>query len=110
MWHSLAVQLSLTFRQQLEINEITPIDSSDINECYVISCGSIKFFIKVNVRENLAIYEAEIESLRHLGLSSIVSVPQVIYIGIIKEKAVLVLNYIPMKALDKKMPIYSAEN
>ncbi|MEZ9525328.1 fructosamine kinase family protein [Enterovibrio norvegicus] len=102
MWHSLSVQLSLTLGQQFEVDEKTPIDGGDINECYAISSGNIRFFVKVNSRENLAIYEAEAESLRHLANSGVVSVPQVIYIGVIKEKAVLVLDYIPMKPLNEE--------
>ncbi|MBE1274488.1 fructosamine kinase family protein [Enterovibrio baiacu] len=102
MWHSLSVQLSLTLGQQFEVDEKTPIDGGDINECYAISSGNIRFFVKVNSRENLAIYEAEAEGLRHLANSGVVSVPQVIYIGVIKEKAVLVLDYIPMKPLNEE--------
>ncbi|MEZ8026124.1 hypothetical protein A1OW_03230 [Enterovibrio norvegicus] len=102
MWHSLSVQLSLTLGQQFEVDEKTPIDGGDINECYAISSGNIRFFVKVNSRESLAIYEAEAESLRHLANSGAVSVPQVIYIGVIKEKAVLVLDYIPMKPLNEE--------
>ncbi len=102
MWHALSVQLSLALGQQFEVEEKTPIDGGDINECYAISSGNIRFFVKVNTRENLAIYEAEAESLRHLANSGVVSVPQVIYMGVIKEKAVLVLDYIPMKPLDQE--------
>ena len=102
MWHSLSVQLSLTLGQQFEVDEKTPIDGGDINECYAISSGNIRFFVKVNSRENLAIYEAEAEGLRHLANSGVVSVPQVIYIGVIKEKAVLVLDYIPMRPLNEE--------
>ncbi|MDD1780808.1 fructosamine kinase family protein [Enterovibrio sp. ZSDZ35] len=100
MWHSLSVQLSLALGQQFEVEEKMPVEGGDINECYAISSGDIRFFVKVNSKETLPIYEAEAESLRHLANSSEVSVPQVIYIGIIKEKAVLVLDYIPMKPLN----------
>ncbi|OEE65701.1 hypothetical protein A1OO_07785 [Enterovibrio norvegicus FF-33] len=100
MWHSLSVQLSLALGQQFEVEEKMPIDGGDINECYAISSGEIRFFVKINSRENLPIYEAEAEGLRHLANSAEVSVPQVIYMGVIKEKAVLVLDYLPMKPLD----------
>ncbi|CZF79002.1 Fructosamine kinase [Grimontia celer] len=100
MWHSLSVQLSLALGQQFEVEEKTPIDGGDINECYAIASGNMRFFVKVNSRDNLPVFEAEAESLRHLANSSEVSIPQVIYLGIIKEKSVLVLDYIPMKQLD----------
>ncbi|AMG31928.1 fructosamine kinase family protein [Grimontia hollisae] len=100
MWHSLSVQLSLTLGQRFEVEEKTPIDGGDINECYSIAYGNMRFFVKINSRDNLPVFEAEAESLRHLANSGEVSIPQVVYIGIIKEKSVLVLNFIPMKPLD----------
>ncbi|NGN96780.1 fructosamine kinase family protein [Grimontia sp. S25] len=102
MWHSLSVQLSLALGQQFEVEEKTPIDGGDINECYAIASGNLRFFVKINSRDSLPVFEAEAESLRHLANSSEVSIPQVIYLGIIKEKSVLVLDYIPMKPLDSE--------
>ncbi|CZF86626.1 fructosamine kinase family protein [Grimontia marina] len=102
MWHSLSVQLSLALGQQFVVEEKTPIDGGDINECYAIASGNMRFFVKVNSRDNLPIFEAEAEGLRHLANSGEISIPQVIYIGIIKEKSVLVLDYIPMKQLDEE--------
>lgn len=86
MWHTLSVQLSLALGQQFEVEEKMPIDGGDINECYSIACGETRFFVKINAKENLPIYEAEAEGLRHLANSGEVSVPQVIYIGVIKKK------------------------
>lgn len=100
MWHALSVQLSLAIGQPFEIEKKIPIDSGDINECYFISCGDVQYFVKVNSREHLFAYKAEAESLRHLHQTGKMSVPGIIYMGIIKEKAFLVLDYIPMQPLD----------
>lgn len=100
MWHTLSVQLSLALGQPFEVEEKMPIDGGDINECYSIANGDTRFFVKVNSKDSLPIYEAEAESLRHLTNSGEISVPQVVYIGVIKEKAVLVLDFIVMKPLN----------
>lgn len=99
MWHALSVQLSLTLGQPFEVEKKTPIDGGDVNECYFIRSGALQYFVKMNSREHISAYKAEAESLRHLRQTKKISVPDVVYLGILKEKALLVLDYISMQPI-----------
>ncbi|RXJ71665.1 hypothetical protein CS022_20190 [Veronia nyctiphanis] len=100
MWQSLSLQLSDIIGQSFTIVEKTPVDGGDINECYTITDGTNRFFVKVNDRANLSVFESEAESLRHLAICGEINVPKVVFIGAVKDHAVLVLNFLALKHLD----------
>ncbi len=100
MWQAIAQQLSDTLMFQYDITEKTKINGGDIHECYMISDGSERYFIKLNQREFLPQYELEAENLRMMRESSTVFVPELILVGTSKSHAFIILNYLPTKPLD----------
>lgn len=100
MWQAISQQLSDTLMFTFQIRERSQIMGGDISECYMISDGEQRYFVKVNEKKFLPIFEAEADSLRELKLSATVSVPETVLVGQSKDNAFLILNYIATKPLD----------
>jgi fructosamine-3-kinase len=106
MWQAISQQLSDTLMFTFQIQERTRLMGGDICECYMISDGEQRYFVKVNERKFLPIFEAEADSLRELRLSATVSVPELVLVGQSKENAFIILNYIATKPLDSEQRSY----
>ena len=100
MWQAISQQLSETLMFTFEIVEKTKVSGGDINECYMISDGEQRYFVKVNSREFLPKFEVEAENIRIMRESNSVFVPELIFTGNSKNNAFIVLNYLPTKPLD----------
>lgn len=100
MWQGISNQLSEQLGYSFNITEKEVLTGSEVNQCYCISDGNERFFLKLNTRDNLVIFETEAESLRILNEACCVQVPQFVHMGTCKDKAFLVLNYLPTKPLD----------
>ncbi|NOH79710.1 fructosamine kinase family protein [Vibrio sp. RE86] len=100
MWQAISKQLSDTLLFSYEISEKTKVRGGDINECYMISDGEQRYFVKTNRREFLPKFEVEAETIRQLRNTNTVFVPELILTGKSKEHAFIVLNYLPTKPLD----------
>ncbi|MDE1345298.1 fructosamine kinase family protein [Vibrio aestuarianus] len=100
MWQRLTQQLSDTLMFQFDLVEKTKISGGDINDCYMISDGEQRYFVKTNTRNFLPKFEIEGENLRTLRETSTVSLPELVMIGTSKNHAFIVLNYLPTKPLD----------
>lgn len=100
MWQAISQQLSDTLLFNFQITERTKVSGGDINDCYMISDGNERYFVKVNQREFLPKFEIEAENLRLLRETSTVYVPELVLIGKTKECSFIILNYLPTKPLD----------
>lgn len=100
MWQAIADQLSETLMFSFNILEKSPIHGGDINDCYMISDGEQRYFVKINQRDFYSNFEIEAESIHVLRQSGSVSVPEHILTGKCKDHAFLILNYLPTKPLD----------
>ncbi|MFM2589995.1 fructosamine kinase family protein [Vibrio sp. TBV020] len=100
MWQAISKQLSEVLLFSFEIKEKTKVHGGDINDCYMISDGEQRYFVKVNRRDFLPKFEIEAENIRLLHDSRTVFVPELIMTGTSKEHAFIVLNYLPTKPLD----------
>lgn len=101
MWQAIAKQISEVTQQPFSISERESVNGGEINDCYMISNGSQRYFVKINEKAELPIFETEIESLTQLDKSDHIFVPSPIHIGTTKEHSFLVLNYLPTKSMDK---------
>ena len=59
MWQAISQQLSDTLLFNFQITERTKVPGGDINDCYMISDGNERYFVKVNQREFLPKFEIE---------------------------------------------------
>ena len=100
MWQAIAQHLSSVFMFDYEIKERTRLNGGDINECYMISDGEQRYFVKVNSREFFPKFEAEGEGLKELRTTDTVFVPELITMGHTKHHSYIVLNYLATKPLD----------
>lgn len=100
MWQAISQQLSETLMFQFTITEKTKISGGDINECYMISDGDQRYFLKVNERNAFPLFEAEVDNLSELRRSDTVFVPEVVLLGCCKDASFLILNYFPTKSLE----------
>ena len=95
MWQAIADQLSETLMFSFNIVEKSPIHGGDINDCYMISDGEQRYFVKINQRDFYSNFEIEAESI-HVFRQESVLIPEHILTGKCKEHAFLILNYLPM--------------
>ncbi len=51
MWQAISQQLSDTLLFNFQITERVKVPGGDINDCYMISDGNERYFVKVNQRE-----------------------------------------------------------
>lgn len=106
MWHAISQQLSNVLLFDYKITEKTKIDGGDINECYMISDGEQRYFVKCNNRDFLNKFESEAENLRQLRNTGTVYVPELVHIGYSKQNAFLILNYLASKPLESSKASY----
>ncbi|MDX1300769.1 fructosamine kinase family protein [Photobacterium sp.] len=100
MWQAISHQLSEVLGITFKITEREALAGGDINQCYCIGDGEERFFIKLNDKEQLAMFETEAESLRILNEADCVQVPQFFHVGTCRDKSFIILNYLPTKAID----------
>lgn len=100
MWQAISQQLSDTLMFSFNIEEKLRVPGGDINECYMISDGEQRYFVKTNSREFLTKFEIEAESIRIMRESNTLFVPEVILTGKSKHNSFIILNYLPTKQLD----------
>lgn len=100
MWQAIAQQLSDTLLFDFKIVEKSKLSGGDISECYMVSDGEQRYFVKCNTREFINRYEVEAENLKKLRQTSTVYVPELVHIGKSKHNAFIILNYVPTKPID----------
>ena len=106
MWQAISKQLSETLMFAFQISEKSKVHGGDINECYMISDGEQRYFVKTNQRSALPKFEAEAECIHILRESRSVAVPELVLTGVTKDSAFIVLNYLPTKPLDDSKNSY----
>ncbi|MBE3667821.1 hypothetical protein BOO25_02525 [Vibrio navarrensis] len=100
MWQAISEQLSDTLMFSYEIVEKVPLDGGDISDCFMISDGEHRYFVKVNERDFLQKFESEAENLRQLRETCTIHLPELILTGVSKSNAFIILNYLPTKPLE----------
>ena len=110
MWQAISHQLSEVLGRPFKINEREAIQGGDVNQCYCIGDDEQRFFVKLNDKEQLAVFKTEAESLRILNEANCVQVPQYFHLGTCRDKSFLILNYLPTKTIDDDAGINSANN
>ena len=76
--------------------EAIPVSGGDINSAYRLSDGQHKFFIKINNRERLPMFEAELHGLDEIRRSNSIRAPRAIVCGITGSKAFIVMEYLEL--------------
>ncbi|WP_375753958.1 fructosamine kinase family protein [Vibrio sp. HN007] len=106
MWQAISQQLSDTLMFTFQIREKQKLEGGGVSECYMISDGEQRYFVKTQSKENFPIFEAEAEGIKELRLSDTVSLPELVLFGQCKEHAFIVLNYLATKPLEDRNRSY----
>ena len=107
MWQAISKQLSETLMFSYEIVEKEKVQGGDISDCYMVSDGEQRYFVKLNKRDFLPKFDIEAENIRILRESNTVFVPELILTGKSKEHSFIILNYLPTKPLDDSKNSYA---
>lgn len=96
-WTKIEQEISTSLEQPFRVQNHTGIVGGDINRVYLIegTLGkneSLSFFIKLNQKNRLAMFQAEAAGLREIKQSQTIRVPNVICSGIAEEQSFLVLE------------------
>ncbi|MDR3433849.1 MAG: fructosamine kinase family protein [Rouxiella aceris] len=83
-----------------EIRERVELPGGEIHAAWRLSYGDRDVFIKCNSRELLPLFTAEADQLALLAKSNTVRVPQVYGVGSDRDYSFLLLEYLPLTALD----------
>lgn len=81
MWQAISQQLSDVLMFEFKIMEKTRISSGDISESYMISDGEQRYFVKINGKEFLSNFSAEVDALAELRDSNTVTVPEIVHLA-----------------------------
>jgi len=76
--------------------EASPVSGGDINRAYRLSDGQHQFFIKINNRERLPMFEAELHGLDEIKRSNSIRAPRAIACGITGSQAFIVMEYLEL--------------
>ncbi|GAM75692.1 ribulosamine/erythrulosamine 3-kinase [Vibrio ishigakensis] len=106
MWQAISQQLSDVLMFEFKIMEKTRISSGDISESYMISDGEQRYFVKINGKEFLSNFSAEVDDLAELRDSNTVTVPEIVHLGSSKDASFLILNYLPTRPLAEEKSSY----
>lgn len=100
MWQAISSQLSETLMFSFEILEKTKLQGGEVSDCYMISDGEQRYFVKTNKRSFLPKFEIEAENIRIMRESNTVFVPELILTGKTKDNSFIILNYLPTKPIE----------
>lgn len=94
MWQSIQDSISVELNEQFTILDKIPMTGGDIHTSFKISTGTKNYFIKINDKTKLPLFQTESYALALLANESEFIVPEVICLGATQEKAFLLLEYI----------------
>lgn len=100
MWQAISQRLSDELLFDYQIRERSRVEGGDISECYMISDGEQRYFVKINSKEFLNKFVAEVDNLNELRKTNTIYVPEVVLVDSCKHNSFLILNYLSTKPLD----------
>ncbi|MFA7241893.1 MAG: fructosamine kinase family protein [Sulfuricellaceae bacterium] len=97
MWDAIKDAIMAATGEPFSIATRRSIGGGCINAAWVVEGGGLRYFVKTNTTERLAMFEAERDGLRELANAAAVRVPQPVCLGCADGSAFLVLEHIFLK-------------
>ena len=97
-WQQICEQIEQTTKQTFSITSTQTVSGGCINSAYIIQSGDKSYFVKLNRRDLLSMFEAEFLGLEELARSNTVTVPQPILYGVTDSHAFIVLEKLSFSA------------
>ena len=95
-WQTISKHIEQASNQPFSIINLHPVSGGCINSAFILQGKNRSYFIKLNQRALLSMFEAEYAGLTEMAQSETVKVPQPIVYGIFADKAFLVLEMISL--------------
>ncbi len=93
-WRDIEQAIEQATLNPFAVHSVTEIGGGSINTAYKLQGENTAYFIKLNKRQLLPMFEAELAGLKEMASSNTVTVPQAITSGKTEENSFLVLEYI----------------
>ena len=85
----------IALKQNLKLENAKSLQGGDINEVFLLECGSEKYVIKINEASNYPnMFEAEALGLKLLQVTNSFKIPKIIAAGVEGKTSYLLLEYI----------------
>lgn len=93
-WHEISIQISAATNRHFKVKESRATGGGCINQTYGIADGAQRYFVKLNTRGSLGMFEAEAAGLMEIHQSQTIRVPSPVCYGQNDHAAWLVLEYL----------------
>lgn len=94
MWHFISDRISEQLDMDFVCSSTRQLQGGDTHEAYQITDGQQRFFIKLNDKSRLSVFEAEVQGLEHIRQSQAFYVPRVICTGVVGKHSFLAMQYL----------------
>jgi fructosamine-3-kinase len=101
MWNEIANKISQVTGNNFKISDRRSIGGGCINQTYIISNGSISYFVKTNQLSLAKMFAREAQGLEEIHQTNTIKVPQPVCWGTTDQQAYLVLEYLSLNNSQK---------
>lgn len=96
IWDSIEQQISASIGRTFQLQNHAAVLGGDINQAKriegIAEGQALSFFIKINQKNRLSMFEAEAAGLQEIQASQTIQVPRVICSGVVKNQSYLILE------------------
>ncbi len=97
-WKAVAASIARATGEPFQVHHATPVGGGCINQGFQLQGSGREFFVKLNTASALAMFEAEAAGLKEIAATNTVRVPLPICLESDRERAWLVLQYLPLSS------------
>ncbi len=97
MWPQICESLSGTVGKKITYLSHQSVSGGCINSSYKLQTDCGPFFVKTNSIDSLSMFRTEAKSLQAITESQSIRAPKCLHVSAIRDRAVLILEYIPMQ-------------
>jgi fructosamine-3-kinase len=94
LWSDISTVISEASGQAFSIAKKSPVGGGSINDAYRIAGNDRVFFVKLNARDRLSMFESEADGLQELASAQAIRVPAPLCYGRVTARSYLVMEYI----------------
>jgi len=100
LWQTVTQYIEQATQEKLNLIDVQVIHGGGINQVYRLQYKTQRYFVKVNQSSLLSMFAVESLGLQALAETKTLRIPKVIAYGVSGETAFLVLEYVPLSALN----------
>ncbi len=100
LWQAVTQCIERTIQEKLKLIKVQMMQGGGINQAYHLQYETHHYFVKVNQSHLLAMFAVEALALQALDATKTLRIPHVITYDVSGDSSFLVLEYVPLKALN----------